>query len=760
MYLRNHYRKKVCVYIIFIMLLFSGCLAQGESLSALSVEANTAELSCYSLLELTPDIGAAYENPFNPEEIDVHALFTHESGAEVRVNGFYTQPCDRRMENQNESIIPVGKAGWRIRFTPSLAGRWQYYVQATDRTGSLCSSVAAFTVTPSAHPGFIRKNKDNPFLFAYDSGRPFFAIGENMCWGSGRGTRSYDDWLPALGKAGGNWIRIWMVPWTEGIEWISDGQAEWNPSRFGGLGRYNLANAWKLDYILEAAGKQGIQVMLCLGTYGEFTTGGYFNEGLWNANPFNAANGGPCEKAADFWTNEQARKHYRNRLRYITARYGAHTNVFAWEFWNEARAPAAWIAEMSACIKGTAGQPPLDPYMHLLSTTYGNEDVWKLPTVDFTMTHYYGEGNVTTVQSVVREDAHWHRKFNKPHLMAEFGLDWRSSDEKYDKTFQGVNLHNALWSSLASGNGGTAMIWYWDSYIHPGNLYTQYTSIRKFSDLVPWKEGVWLPLDLPVPQAAADPGTFHDLVVAATGGWEANPVKDYEIDPVEGAQGKTLPKFLFGPWKAELRVPLVLKVAFEQPGRFEMRISDVSSLAQLEFQLDGMPVQTHRLSALPQGPDNPNPEYASTRLRPEYNSYQAVFQKWYGLAVPAGSHTITVDATDGDWAGVEEYAFRDYVSDRFLNTFCAGLSNGTSALLWILNPEHHWKNVAEGTAIVPIPESILTIPGMADGSYTCEFWDTWNGVPARHAEVSSSDSLMTVTMPDIDKDLAVLIRKE
>ena len=302
------------------------------------------------------------------------------------------------------------------------------------------------------------------------------------------------------------------------------------------------------------------------------------------------------------------------------------------------------------------------------------------------------------------------------------------------------------------------MIWYWDSYVHPGNLYGRYASIRKFSDTVPWNEGLWEPLNLPVLQAMEDPGTRHDLVIAATGGWEVNPVKEYALDPVDGAQGKALPKFLFGPWKSDLRVPLVLNVSFEQPGRVELRVSDVSSLAQLEFRLDGAPVRTHRLSALPQGPDNPTPEYASTRLRPEYSSYQATFQKWYGLDVPAGRHTITVDATDGDWAGVEEYAFRGYVSDRYLNAFSAGLSNMTSALVWIHNAAHHWKNVAEGATIAPLPGSVLTIPGMADGEYTCRFWDTWKGESAGEKSAASVNGTLPLRLPEIATDLAVQIR--
>lgn len=37
----------------------------------------------------------------------------------------------------------------------------------------------------------------------------------------------------------------------------------------------------------------------------------------------------------DFFTNERARADYKQRLRYLVARYGYSTSIFAWEFFNE-----------------------------------------------------------------------------------------------------------------------------------------------------------------------------------------------------------------------------------------------------------------------------------------------------------------------------------------------------------------------------------------------------------------------------------------
>jgi len=168
-----------------------------------------------------------------------------------------------------------------------------------------------------------------------------------MCWGGRRGSFDYDDWLTPLAKAGGNWIRIWMSSWNCALEWSREARGDWRTGQYKGVGFHSLDNAWKLDTILDLAETNGVAVMLCLGTYGEFNTGGYFNEGQWKANPYNATNGGPCLMAADFWTDSAARKLYQQRLRYVTARYGSRTCIQSWEFWNEANAPAAWVGEMA-----------------------------------------------------------------------------------------------------------------------------------------------------------------------------------------------------------------------------------------------------------------------------------------------------------------------------------------------------------------------------------------------------------------------------
>lgn len=754
------------VYAMLLMNMFwasdtsATVLAKNEALQIRNVTASAASVPDYGLFELKLDFGATYENPFDPKQIDAWAEFAGPEGNVRRVNGFLNQACTRDLKDGIESVAAEGEPFWQVRFAPHRTGIWRYRVFVKDRTGVVESPEGTFEATASTNPGFLTPHPGGR-LFQFENGEPFIAIGENVCWSGRRGTYDYDDWLGALGKSGGNWIRIWMSRWHCGLEWSAEPGQPWDVSRFGGLGIYNLCNAWRLDTILDTAEKNGIQVMLCLGTYGELTTGGYFGEGMWDSNPYNAAMGGPCEKAEDFWKNERARDFYKQRLRYLAARYGWRTNVFAWEFWNEAKPPAEWLKEMSLFLKGGGApqQPPADAFNHLVSTTYGKPELWKLDEVDFTMTHHYGEGNIPDETPVISTDALNHQKYNKPHLMAEFGIDWRSSDVKYDANFQGVNLHNGLWASLFSGNAGTAMIWYWDGYVHPGNLYGQFAKIRECADRIPWKNGPWNVLEIDAPEIIATKETFHDLTLIPTGEWGKGASTPLEITSLEGAGKQVVPAFLYGALKPELQTPLTFAVNYERPGRFEIKVGTVSINTTLRIALDGRVLMEKALSAQPVA-EGVTPEYEKTEFRTEFGVYQAQFNKKYGIDIPAGEHTITVEVTEGDWLNAAEYVLGDYLSDRFAKLNIYGITNYAQAFAWVQNAAHHWMNVRDGVSIPAVAESKTNVHGLPDGRYHCTWRDTWSGETIGLTPCECVGGNLPVTIPPVEKDLVLGIVPE
>ncbi len=722
----------------------AGDVLPSQSPLALSVAGiNNTTVPRYGLCELTLRLSATYDNPFDPGDIDVWGMFTPPEGPPIRVNAYLDQDFTHKLEGDHEVDAASGEPVWKIRFAPRLLGRWHYQVFAKDRTGYVQTGPATFRAVRSDDPGFVKAAGNPARYFAFENGQPFFAVGENMCWAGKRGTFDYEDWLPALSRAGGNWIRLWMISWNCGIEWTGDG--------YFGAGRYNLMTASRLDRIFDLAAQNAVQVMLCLGTYGEFTTGGYFNEGQWNANPYNVANGGPCAQPADFWANEQARKLYQRRLRYLAARYGWRANLCAWEFWNEAIEPAAWVAEMAAYLKGT------DAFGHLVSTTYGDKDVWKIPNVDFTMTHHYGQGDVADSSPVIHFDARNHDAYAKPHLMAEFGIDWRNSDNPYDPQFKGVNLHNGLWASACSGNAGGAMIWYWDGYVHPGNLYATFTPLRTFADKTPWTHGRWRRLRIDAPRVPAGDETFRDLIIAPSCGWKRCPTEEFTLKADSVPDPTTFPSFIYAPVKSDIRTRPVFHLHCERPCQFIVHVDSVSHSACLQFLLDGQLARTIALSACPPTDSNVKPEFEKTDFRNEYGLYQAIFNKDYAIDIPVGEHAVQLEVTDGDWLSVGNYRVTNYTSSRYVNLQCYGMTNGNTAVLWLHNADHNWKNVRDGNPIPTIANAETTIHGLNPGRYTIEWWDTWQGRIDQRVPSAATQTGLGIAMPPIEKDIAARI---
>lgn len=754
--------------------------AQRSVLALKSAKPNAASATQWEKFELTLDLSATYDNPFDPSDIDVWAIFTSPSGASIRVNGFLWADYARRLDGKNEIIEARGAPAWKIRFAPSAPGVWRYRVAARDRSGmeklpettlqvavsppnSLVESVADTNAFPDAglHRGIVRRSAKNPRAFAFADEKPFVPIGENMGWAGNEGSFEFDRWLQSLGKAGGNWMRIWMSSWNCGLEWTPPREGSWQRGDYHGVGVYSLDNAWKLDTILDAAERNNIYTMVCLGTYGEFTEGGFFNEGQWKNNPYNAANGGPCAKPLDFWTNEGARSLYRRRLRYIAARYGWRTHVFAWEFWNEANAPAAWVGEMARFLKG-AGEwknaGPADPHGHLVSTTYGNDAVWKLPEIDFSMTHSYGDmGNIPDHAPVVAADAQDSAQWNKPHLMAEFGIDWRAGDEKYDPQGRAINFHNGLWSSMAAGNPGGAMLWWWDGYVHPQNLYGQLTPLRRFSDSVPWTAGAWKPLKLDPPTQVAGVETFSDLQIVANGVWGKAAQSDFVVAP-SGVQGNLpITAFLYSPGKPEMRTTPLFHVNYERAGRFSIHVNTVSNSSTIQILLDGKVARELKLDAAPPVDPKVKPEYQSTELSKQWNVYQAIFNREYSVDVPAGRHAIQLQNIAGDWASLESVTLGNYRSSRFPAVNAYGVGQGGNAVLWIQNAAHNWKNDQAQKAVTPLHDLVLTIRDWPVGRYRVEWWDTTRGVISRTENVVAKNRVLELHIADLPSDVAVRI---
>lgn len=321
--------------------------------------------------------------------------------------------------------------------------------------------------------GFVRIDPDNPRYFAFDNGEPYVPIGANIGWATSLETTTseYGRWFGRLSANGGNLARVWMASWSLGIEWQDTGLGDY---------RKRLLQAWLLDQVFDLAAANDVYIELCLLNHGAFSTN---TNPEWDANPYNAANGGMLTEPASFVSDEQAVAFFKRRLRYIAARWGYSPNLMAWEWWNEVsltpisdEALKPWIQTMTVELHG------LDPNDHLISSSYAGGSytrIWREPELDFAQVHDYS--GVDPVIYLGRELEKVQRNTSahpKPALAAEQGFSAYGADTTRDR--EDITLHNGVWAPPFLGYAGTAFTWWWDTYLDLGDRWGVYRPFATF----------------------------------------------------------------------------------------------------------------------------------------------------------------------------------------------------------------------------------------------------------------------------------------
>jgi hypothetical protein len=456
----------------------------------------------FTRFESTLDIGPeryAGLNPFDPREFRVDVDFEAPDGQRFRVPAFLYQDYTRALESDGrERLTPVGEPEWRVRFRPPMGspeGEWQYSHVIEGPDGTQSSIVRTFVPEVTQGHGVLRRSAHDSRYLAFEDGAPYVAIGENLAWYNKGGTFDYDRWMGEIAENGGNYLRVWMPSWAFGLEWTrrEDGEVT---SRLGDYGD-RLDRAWKLDHVFDKADELDLQVMLTLQNHGPFST---LHASEWENNPYNIENGGPLAMPVEFFTNEEARRLFRQRLRYIVARWGYSEHLLAWELWNEVdlvtdpNTPEVldWTIEMAQELRR------LDMHEHLVTTSIGGLDLfaaffsgdipdlvsrhafWGLPEIEFTQIHFYGLGptpiDFGEALPLLIDYLH---AFDKPALVAEAGVTAVGMAETRDYDPVGDGFHDILWAGLFAQGFGTGMSWWWDGINHPDGLVRKMAPVSR-----------------------------------------------------------------------------------------------------------------------------------------------------------------------------------------------------------------------------------------------------------------------------------------
>ena len=367
-------------------------------------------------------------------------------------------PKSKTPPPEEKTITPV----WMLRFTPQEVGRYTATFYVRNSAGEIRSVEQSMIVAPEAvtqlgrKGGNVRVSHRDPKQLELADESPFFILGQNVCWSQ--------DWSPYLDKIkayGGNTCRIWLCPWGLNLELKSD------------PGSYDLDEARRLDALIEKAESTGVRIIFCLTFHG-------MTKEFWGDSPYNLANGGTCGRPQDFFTDRAAKLQFKQLLAYASARWGSSPAILSWELINEGNIAAfdaeedvvVWTREMSAYLAA------VDAHHHLITTSVNwagfRPDMWQDSHIDFVSIHSYGPD----VASVVYKSFAPFSVIKKPVLLAEFGGGWRATDDLPDK--DGARLRAGLWLTACSGSCGTALPWWWDTYIETRNLYPVFAATSHF----------------------------------------------------------------------------------------------------------------------------------------------------------------------------------------------------------------------------------------------------------------------------------------
>ncbi|CAN5497716.1 hypothetical protein BH11ARM2_BH11ARM2_30800 [soil metagenome] len=706
-------------------------------------EAKRREMS-----DLRVPLGATYDNPFDPADVTLDLLVTPPQGDPYTVPGYLGRDYTRELKDGVEALTPNGPPVWRIRWTPEAAGATKVVFRLKDRTGMVQKS-AIVAVANGDGPGFARISPRDGRFFETEDGKPYYPLGANVGWGGPKGTYDYDDWFSRYGAAGANFARVWLSP-----DWTTFGLERTGKREDGlGMGQYDLANAWRLDQVMDDARRSGMRLMLCIDSFNILRQGDGNN--YWEKTPHNVDNGGPLRVWTDFWTSSEMERLYKAKLRYLVARYGARPETFAWEFWNEADLVSdfdptrleSWLRKMGDWMRAN------DPYAHPITSSFGKtagyREIDTIPQLDFVQTHCY---NAPDLVRAVTEQIGRKSTWNKPHFIGEVGAD--SNGPRTEDDPQGMQIHDPLWVSLATGASGGAMPWWWDNYIAPKDLYSLFQAASRYVKGIDWADENFRIVTptfayqiKPAAPRRADlrfengPTSFN---LAAFNRprtvWISRSGKVTGQVPISGI----LHGMVNHP---ALHNPVRFKVDLPRKTRFEVLVSNVSGYggAALRVELDGAPVMTRLF-------DDKEPD-----KHDDIHTYDGA----YGFDVPAGTHTLLVENAGADWMEAS-YRFGGLIEKNAPPLEAWGVVGNGTALVWLRVEGRTWRRVCvEKKPPLPAPPTVLGLRGLPAGRWRTELWDTYRGeTMTSRTVIVKNDGKIRIPLPTVMRDMAIKLVHE
>ena len=414
---------------------------------------NTTPVGKYEKFEITLElVEDSWSNPYDPEQIDLFAIFITPDGDSVRVNGFYDN-----YQNRNT---------WTIRFSPYMKGNWEYQVFATDIDGTGYSPKQSFTATESTYHGSLQVSSDNLHYLKYHDGTSFFGIAAYYPWGVANTASG----LGILESSGGNLFGYWNGNYDGAGNGGGIYQIE---SVESGIGHYDQRKCARMDEILEWAEERNLEMMFAIWPHDvlDENTWGYNG---WSENSYKQI----CE-SEEFYGDNDAWKYQQKLYRYIIARWGYSRSLGIWELVNEIDGTDGWAkGDQSVALQWVQKVHDYfkanDPYQRptTISKGGGSSNYWRdgYSICDLPNVHLYETGWAAKYSGDPVRSSYWTYRnvarqlwsdFNKPGIFGEAGAGAGSmyADVVDGSADYAEIYHNAIWASWASGLAFTPVWW-------------------------------------------------------------------------------------------------------------------------------------------------------------------------------------------------------------------------------------------------------------------------------------------------------------
>lgn len=390
------------------------------------------EVPRYEKFELVVILEATYDNPYDARQVALTATFTGPDGREWTVPGFWD-----------------GEESWRVRFTPSAEGEWQYSLVVRDRYGESQPETGRFTCLPSEHHGWLQVGNwvdpaYSPRYLVHHDGTPFYGIGH--CNAFDLMSYGWDE------KAG---FTLFNTMVAHGENMLVYWPIYSNPFFAARYDRYSVPDMKVIDLVVEDAAHQGIYLV--------FT--------IWNhdllrdqTHPWSRTNMGDWEThngfrelvdLRSFFTDQEAWAWQENLYRYIIARWGYSPAIGLWQTVSEIEGTNAGLNANSWHERVNDYFVTHDPYRHPTTASKAGDAWWPAgyAVMDVAQMHSYDSQNDApgTGPLIARWTQRMWEAQAKPNFIGEFGTT--------NQRLHPELLHNGIWAALSAGAAATPMEW-------------------------------------------------------------------------------------------------------------------------------------------------------------------------------------------------------------------------------------------------------------------------------------------------------------